>query len=91
MPSGGKRANSGRNKGEADSPKRHLQNLLKPHAETAIKTLVTNLSDDSPKIRQDAAKEILDRAYGKAPVAITGEDGGDIQITLNKIIHSATD
>jgi len=91
MPSGGKRPNAGRKKGQADSPKAHLQKLMKPHAAKAIKALIGNLTDENASVRNIAAKEILDRAYGKSPIAITGEDGGDIQVTIKKIIHSATD
>lgn len=50
------------------------------HAERAISRLahlIDNAENEQAQI--SAAKEILDRAYGKAPQAITGEDGGPIR------------
>lgn len=50
------------------------------HAERAIARLahlIDNAENEQAQI--SACKEILDRAYGKAPQAITGEDGGPLR------------
>jgi hypothetical protein len=39
--------------------------------------------------RAFAATSLLDRGWGKAPVQLTGEDGGDIRITIRQIIANA--
>jgi hypothetical protein len=50
------------------------------HAERAIGRLARLMDEaDTDTAKISACKEILDRAYGKAPQAITGEDGGPIQ------------
>ena len=50
------------------------------HAERAIGRLAHLMEKaDSSAAQVSACKEILDRAYGKAPQAITGDDGGPIQ------------
>ena len=50
------------------------------HAERAISRLAHLMEKaESEAAQVSACKEILDRAYGKAPQAITGEDGGPIQ------------
>lgn len=38
--------------------------------------LATKSASDSARV--SAIKEVLDRAYGKAPQSLTGEDGGPI-------------
>jgi hypothetical protein len=42
-----------------------------------------------PSARSFAASTLLDRGWGKAPVQLTGEDGGDIRITIRQIIANA--
>ena len=50
--------------------------LASVHAPEAIKRLAhIMMKGESEAAQVAAAKEILDRAYGKAPQAITGEDG----------------
>lgn len=51
------------------------------HAERAISRLahlIDNAENEQAQIA--ACKEILDRAYGKAPQAVTGEDGGPVSL-----------
>ena len=53
------------------------------HAEAAVKALVDNLTKDSGSVA--AAKEILDRAFGK-PIQKnehTGPDGSPIPVAVN--------
>lgn len=51
----------------------------------AINTVYSIMTlSDSDTIRLAAAKELLDRGYGKAsaPVELSGKDGGDLTIQL---------
>jgi hypothetical protein len=50
------------------------------HAEMAVRRLaILAEKAESEAAAVSACKEILDRAYGKAPQAIVGEDGGPIR------------
>lgn len=42
------------------------------HTDKAIEVLVDGMADEDPRVRVVAAKEILDRGYGK-PVAMTAD------------------
>ena len=46
----------------------------------AVMVKVAGMDADEPRVRQDAASEIIDRALGKAsqPLAVTGKGGGDL-------------
>ena len=55
---------------------REIQNLARSHSVEAIETLIGIMRNKrSPKLALKAAELILDRAWGKAPQAITGEQG----------------
>ena len=43
----------------------------------------------SPAARVQAANILLDRGWGKPAQAHTGEDGGDISVTIRQIVESA--
>ena len=51
------------------------------HAEKAMRVMVDLLSSPMHTVRQSAAADILNRAYGKAPqaVEVTGKDGGPME------------
>lgn len=51
-----------------------LRAALKPHERKVVETLVACLDSENDKIRIEAAREILDRLYGK--VAASGEGAG---------------
>lgn len=71
---GGKREGAGRKAGKLSAAKLELRDLAKEHAPDMIAQLVDiakNSSSDSAKVA--AIKEVLDRAYGKAPQAIEGD------------------
>jgi len=36
-----------------------------------------------------AATALLDRGWGRAPLQLTGEDGGDIRVVIRQIIETA--
>lgn len=60
-----------------------LREAARTHTKTALETLVAILKTGSDSAKVAAATAILDRGWGKAPQAITGEDGqGPITITL---------
>lgn len=64
---GGARENAGRKKGSPNKITAEVKQLAQEHGERAINVLVDmmeNANSDSTKVL--AAREILDRAYGKA-------------------------
>ena len=75
-----------RNKIPAD-----LRSLARGHTDLCIKVLAGIVSQEAlpPAARVSAADILLDRGWGKPPQAHTGEDGGDIRISIRQIIDSA--
>lgn len=67
-----------------------LRSLARGHTELAIKVLAGLLSQEAvpAAARVQAAGILLDRGWGKAPQAHTGEDGGDISITIRRIVET---
>ncbi len=65
-----------------DPKKKQIADLLLPHVEEAVKALVQALYD--PSLTLAAAKEILDRVYGKPAQKneITGPGGGPITFSF---------
>lgn len=64
---GGARPNSGRKKGSPNKITAEIKSIAQEHGEKAIEILVGlmyNANSDTTKVM--AAKEILDRAYGKS-------------------------
>lgn len=56
-----------------------VRKLAREHTSEAIKRLVDWMRSDNAKASVSAANALLDRGWGKAPQALTGEDGGPIQ------------
>ena len=83
MPKGGKREGAGRPKGVQNKATRPLKEIARQHSEAAIQTLVSILAggEGVPAAAQvAAAKELLDRGYGKASTVLSGdEDGGPVR------------
>lgn len=82
MAHGGKRAGAGRKPGKVSAAKRTLAEMAAGHADAAMKALADIAKDgDSEGARVSAAIAILDRAYGKPPIALhhSGPNGGPIQ------------
>jgi len=76
----------GRQKGTPNKVTSDVKALAQQYAPAALKELgrlCTEAGDE--KARVSAIKEILDRAYGKSPQAITGEGGGPVQIVINGV------
>lgn len=59
---------------------RAISVLAREHSDVAIKTLVEICqSGESEAARVNAADKLLDRAYGKAPQALVGDDSNPIR------------
>lgn len=73
----------GRTKGTPNKATASLKDLARQHTEGALAALVSILAGGEgipPAAQVAAAKEILDRGYGKASMVLSGdEDGGPIK------------
>ncbi|WP_299109678.1 hypothetical protein [uncultured Bradyrhizobium sp.] len=68
----------GRPKGALNKYTRDIKALAGKHTPEALKTLVSVMqASDSDAARVSASKELLDRAYGRAPQAIIGGGADD--------------
>jgi len=67
-----------------------IRSLARVHTETCIRTLATIAAKGrSPSARVAAATVLLDRGWGKAPQAHTGENGeGDIRVIVRHILDT---
>lgn len=80
---------SGRKKGTPNKATAEIKGLAQQHGADAIQTLATLMQKaDSDTARIAAAKELLDRGYGKARQAVehTGNDGGPITLLETVIV-----
>ena len=66
-----------------------LRSLARSHTELSIQTLAgVARNSTSDQARVSAAQALLDRGWGKAPQAHTGENGeGDIKVTIRHILE----
>lgn len=81
MARGGKRPGAGRPAGAPNKITADIKALAQVHAETAIRELATILTTaENAQARIAAAKELLDRGYGKATqyAEVTGKDGAPV-------------
>jgi hypothetical protein len=64
-----------------------LRSLARGHTELCIKVLAGIVSQEAvpAAARVSAAGILLDRGWGKAPQALSGEDGGSIQVIIRSI------
>lgn len=66
-----------------------IRALARTHTDSAVRSLATIAAKGkSESARVAAALGLLDRGWGKAPQAHTGEDGGDIRVTIRQIIEN---
>jgi len=81
----------GRKKGTLNKVTRDVKALAQKHTPEALKTLAKIMaSSESDAARVSAAKELLDRAHGKAPQPQTGEGGeGPVALALSWLQPSA--
>jgi hypothetical protein len=60
-----------------------MTGLAKVHTEEALATLVQVMQTaPEPRDRCKASEVLLDRAWGKAPVAVMGEGGGPVKVEV---------
>jgi len=69
----------------------NIRALARAHTEMALRTLCgIALNGENEGARVAASVHILDRGWGKAPQAHTGEDGeGSIRVTIRHILENA--
>ena len=87
MAKGGKRPGAGRPAGSPNKVTSPLKELARQHTDAALNTLVSILAggDGIPAAAQvQAAKELLDRGYGKPTQYIGGDEENPLR-TLNEI------
>lgn len=92
MAKGGKRQGAGRPAGAPNKITSDIRALAQEYGEDAIRELATILTtSENHSARIAAAKELLDRGYGKSKqsVELTGEDGGPMQ--FEKIVREIVD
>lgn len=72
----------GRQKGTPNKVTAELKGLAREHTEEALAALVGVMrASDSDAAKVSAAREILDRGYGKASTVLSGdEDGGPLKM-----------
>ena len=61
-----------------------IKELARQYTAEAIERLVDWMRSDEPKASVAAANTLLDRGWGKAPQAVTGDDGGPVRIIMVK-------
>lgn len=76
MSKGGVRPGAGRPRGAKNKQPNYLRELAQQYTEKALQTLAEIMEHgENETARISASKELLDRGYGKAPQALTDEDG----------------
>lgn len=64
----------------------NLKSLARTHTFEAVETLAGIMRSGTLEgARVQAATALLDRGWGKAPQAITGEDGGELTIVIRRL------
>ena len=67
-----------------------LRSLARVHTETCIRTLASiALGGTNENARVNAASQLLDRGWGKAPATFGDGEGGPVQIIIRQIIDIA--
>lgn len=78
---GGKRPGAGRKPGSVNKVTAEIRSAAQAYGAEALETLAELMRDsDNPGVRVAAAKELLDRGYGRSSqhVELTGKDGKDL-------------
>lgn len=68
-----------------------VRSLARKNTKRAMERIVELIDDEDPRVALMAAKEVLDRAYGKPKVAEDDETGDKKQVTINIIRHADRD
>lgn len=98
MARGGARPGAGRKAGAPNKVTAEAKEIARKYGPGAIEALaeIAGLVEDKTAADSDAAKiaalkELLDRAYGKAPQSITGEGGeGPVLLELMNLVDGKT-
>ena len=78
------RKTGGRVKGVPNKATREIKALAQQYTDQALTTLVQVMqASESDAARVAAARELLDRGYGKSTQAVTGEGGGPMKLELS--------
>ena len=66
-----------------------IRSLARAQTDLSIRTLtgICGSKAAPAAARVSAASALLDRGWGKPPQAHTGEDGGDISVTIRQIVE----
>lgn len=87
---GGRRPGAGRKKGSVGKITKEIRTAAQAHGPRALAVLAGLMDKaESEQAIIAAAKEILDRAYGKSPQAITGEGGGPVKLSVEWLTPAA--
>ncbi len=90
---GGKRPGAGRPKGKPNAITADVREAAQQYGADALRTLadIMDGKDYPPAARVAASKEILDRAYGKAPQALehSSPDGSMTPKTITRVVVGA--
>lgn len=80
----------GRQKGTLNKVTADVRAIAQKYGPAAIATLAEIMEDrkQPAPARVSAAKELLDRAYGKSPQPISDADGGSLSEAVSKLIES---
>lgn len=82
-------AGKGRPKGAVNKVTADVRALAMKHGPRAVEVLADIMENsNSDRNRIAAAKEILDRAYGKSPQPITDGDGGSLSDAVASLIDA---
>ena len=66
MPRGGRREGAGRKPGQVNQVTKDIRAMAREHAAEALATLVDIMRNkDNPSLSKDAAKDLLDRGFGR--------------------------
>lgn len=77
----------GRQKGTPNKATAQLKAIAQKHTKAALDTLVIVMTTgESEQARIGAARELLDRGYGKPSQALTDADGGNLPIPTT-VVH----
>jgi hypothetical protein len=66
----------GRQKGTPNKATASIRDIAREYTEEAVKALVDVLRNETGAAKVSAAKEILDRGYGKATTVLAGDENG---------------
>ena len=69
-----------------------LRSLARAHTELSVQTLAgIARNGTSEQARVAASQALLDRGWGRPPQVHSGEDGGDLRITIRQIVDITGD